>query len=145
MPTYLDPTDVCYSFSIGSLSRFIQKIFNDSIFVIEPATTHYSDLVSVIIMKTPPLCLCFYNICKCSSPLLFTSQCTLGNDAMWLLWLALLLCCDCSAPESYNLFRAQIFLSAGAGGKNGENTAMDVWEVALIHMHLPTPLCSSCQ
>lgn len=36
--THLGPADVNYSFSIGSLSGLIQKVFNDNIFVIEPET-----------------------------------------------------------------------------------------------------------
>lgn len=38
--TYPDPTDVNHSVSIGSLSRLIQEVFDDSVFVIEPETKH---------------------------------------------------------------------------------------------------------
>lgn len=47
--TYLDPTDVSYSLSIGSLSRLIQKIFNDGILVIEPETQHWTCAKNILI------------------------------------------------------------------------------------------------
>lgn len=40
---YLYPTDVYYSLYVGSLCRFIQEVFDDSILVVQPETIQDAD------------------------------------------------------------------------------------------------------
>lgn len=44
-----------YSFSIGSLSRLVQKILNDSILVIEPETQHGTYVKNILIFELDTL------------------------------------------------------------------------------------------
>lgn len=46
--TYPDSTDVSYSLSVGSLCRLIQKVFDDSILIVESETAYEVDVEKLL-------------------------------------------------------------------------------------------------